>query len=404
MNNIKKILILSAILCLILIIYLTFQKNNKSSISKNLNILTNESNISETSSDAVFQLSEDSRYKIPIQVTEASNEEFNSAIELTGEITADPDNTQTIGTRLKGKVLEIRKKEGDFVRKGDIIVVMDSPEVARLKSKYLTSLAKLKATQKNTERIKELVKIKLAADQEARNAEAESLTWEMEVKADKENLIMNDIPIPKNNLDSPSADSNQNTKIYLRSSISGTLIMRHVSPGNIVAENTIFVTVANLNTVWFAARAFENDLKYLKLEENVKVSINAYPDQIFTGKLSFIGSSLEKDTRSVPARITLNNYNNLLKIGLFGKALLNVDSIKQDKILIPDTCLLTINGKDGVFIQINDLTYEWKEIKLGGKQGNLISIEEGLKNGDKIVSSGAYSLKAIFLKHTFGEE
>lgn len=404
MNNIKKILILSAILCLILIIYLTFQKNNKSSISKNLNILTNESNISETSSDAVFQLSEDSRYKIPIQVTEASNEEFNSAIELTGEITADPDNTQTIGTRLKGKVLEIRKKEGDFVRKGDIIVVMDSPEVARLKSKYLTSLAKLKATQKNTERIKELVKIKLAADQEARNAEAESLTWEMEVKADKENLIMNDIPIPKNNLDSPSADSNQNTKIYLRSSISGTLIMRHVSPGNIVAENTIFVTVANLNTVWFAARAFENDLKYLKLGENVKVSINAYPDQIFTGKLSFIGSSLEKDTRSVPARITLNNSNNLLKIGLFGKALLNVDSIKQDKILIPDTCLLTINGKDGVFIQINDLTYEWKEIKLGGKQGNLISIEEGLKNGDKIVSSGAYSLKAIFLKHTFGEE
>lgn len=404
MNNIKKILILSAILCLILIIYLTFQKNNKSSISKNLNILTNESNISETSSDAVFQLSEDSRYKIPIQVTEASNEEFNSAIELTGEITADPDNTQTIGTRLKGKVLEIRKKEGDFVRKGDIIVVMDSPEVARLKSKYLTSLAKLQATQKNTERIKELVKIKLAADQEARNAEAESLTWEMEVKADKENLIMNDIPIPKNNLDSPSADSNQNTKIYLRSSISGTLIMRHVSPGNIVAENTIFVTVANLNTVWFAARAFENDLKYLKLGENVKVSINAYPDQIFTGKLSFIGSSLEKDTRSVPARITLNNYNNLLKIGLFGKALLNVDSIKQDKILIPDTCLLTINGKDGVFIQINDLTYEWKEIKLGGKQGNLISIEEGLKNGDKIVSSGAYSLKAIFLKHTFGEE
>jgi len=404
MNNIKKILILSAILCLILIIYLTFQKNNKSSISKNLNILTNESNISETSSDAVFQLSEDSRYKIPIQVTEASNEEFSSAIELTGEITADPDNTQTIGTRLKGKVLEIRKKEGDFVRKGDIIVVMDSPEVARLKSKYLTSLAKLQATQKNTERVKELVKIKLAADQEARNAEAESLTWEMEVKADKENLIMNDIPIPKNNLDSPSADSNQNTKIYLRSSISGTLIMRHVSPGNIVAENTIFVTVANLNTVWFAARAFENDLKYLKLGENVKVSINAYPDQIFTGKLSFIGSSLEKDTRSVPARITLNNYNNLLKIGLFGKALLNVDSIKQDKILIPDTCLLTINGKDGVFIQINDLTYEWKEIKLGGKQGNLISIEEGLKNGDKIVSSGAYSLKAIFLKHTFGEE
>lgn len=404
MNNIKKILILSAILCLILIIYLTFQKNNKSSISKNLNILTNESNISETSSDAVFQLSEDSRYKIPIQVTEASNEEFNSAIELTGEITADPDNTQTIGTRLKGKVLEIRKKEGDFVRKGDIIVVMDSPEVVRLKSKYLTSLAKLQATQKNTERIKELVKIKLAADQEARNAEAESLTWEMEVKADKENLIMNDIPIPKNNLDSPSADSNQNTKIYLRSSISGTLIMRHVSPGNIVAENTIFVTVANLNTVWFAARAFENDLKYLKLGENVKVSINAYPDQIFTGKLSFIGSSLEKDTRSVPARITLNNSNNLLKIGLFGKALLNVDSIKQDKILIPDTCLLTINGKDGVFIQINDLTYEWKEIKLGGKQGNLISIEEGLKNGDKIVSSGAYSLKAIFLKHTFGEE
>lgn len=403
MNNKIKILIFSSVLCVSFVLYYFYQKNTQS--SKTLNSMSlNENPLKENENGNIFQITEDSRYKIPIQIADASSEAFNSSVELTGEITADPDTTQTIGTRLKGKVLEIRKKEGDFVRKGEVIVVMDSTEVARLKSKYLTSLAKLEATQKNTERIKELVKIKLAADQEARNAEAESLTWEMEVKADKENLIMNEIPIPKSNDSSSSSNLQQNTKIYLRSNISGTLITRHVTPGNIVAENTVFVTIANLNTVWFAARAFEDDLKYLKLGQEVNVELNAYPDQKFIGKLSYIGSTLEKETRSIPARITLSNPKQELKIGLFGKALLNVGSVLQDKILIPDSCVLTINGKDGVFIQLNDLNYEWREIKLGGTQGQLVAIEEGLKNGDKIVSNGAYSLKALYLKHTFGEE
>jgi|JI10StandDraft_1071094.scaffolds.fasta_scaffold426306_2 cobalt-zinc-cadmium efflux system membrane fusion protein len=352
----------------------------------------------------IIKLTEDLRYKIPIQISEASNQKFNSSIELNGEIVADPDLTQTIGTRLKGKVLEIRKKEGDNVRKGEVLVVMDSPEVSRLKSKYLASLARLQATQKNTERIKELVKLKLSADQEARNAEAESSTWQLEMKADKENLIMNDIPVPSSESLKDQSSYNQGTKIYLTSPINGTLVTRHVTPGNIVSENSIFVTVANLNTVWFSARAFEKDLQFLKLGQDVEVIINAYPDTSYTGRLSYIGSTLDKDTRSIPARITLNNKNRDLKIGLYGKAFLDERIQTGEKIIIPETCVLTINSKEGVFIQNSDLEYEWKEIETGGRQDTWIAVNSGLKNGDKVVSNGGYSLKSLLLKHTFGEE
>jgi cobalt-zinc-cadmium efflux system membrane fusion protein len=401
MKRLRLILIIITILLLVGTIL--YKKFYSSSLTLNSGENSNEKGEDaplNSDQENILVLTENTRSKLPIQIIQASEKEYSSRIEISGEIQADPDSTQTIGTRIPGKIIKIYKKEGDTVKKGEILVEMDSPEISRLRSKYQSSNSRYFTAKKNADRIRELTEMKLASDQEARNAEAEAKNWELELKADKEALTTNGI----------SADSS-GTRVIYRSPISGHLIRRMVQPGDLVSENTNFLVVANLNSVWFTAQVFEKDLSYLKKGMAVTILLNAYPNQTFTGRLTYIGSSVDSITRTIPARVSVSNSEGLLKIGLFGKAVLNEENPKLGsreaqlvQVMIPESSLLNYNNETAVFIQNSDLEYEWRVVEVGDPQEGWLPIISGIQKGERVVSNGSYSLKAIFLKSTFGEE
>lgn len=350
--------------------------------------------------ETTVTLTETSRAKIPILTIQLGTTQLRSQVELTGEIQADPDTTQTLGTRIPGRILSIHKKEGDRVKKGDLLVEMDSPDIARLRSKFQVSQSRYFAAQKNFERTQELAKLKLASDQEARNAEAESRSWELEMKADREALEVLGI----------SAQS-QTTKLSYRSPLSGTLLRRLVAPGDSVAANTNFVVVGNLDRVWFTANVFEKDLSKVVKGKTVSVRLNAYPDEDFSGVVTYLGSGLDPNTRTLPARIELKNPDGRIKIGLSGRALLEeggLDKTADDNsiasLAIPETALFTYQNETFVFVQESDLVYEWRKVRVGALTDGYYPVREGLSKGETVVTKGGYSLKAILLKSTFGED
>lgn len=401
MKKLRFILITITILLLVgSIIYKKFYSNSLSKDSIESSGIIDGDLPSEMNKGNTLILTENTRSKLPIQTTQASEKAYSARLEISGEIQADPDSTQTIGTRIPGKIIKIFKKEGDYVKKGEILVEMDSPEISRLRSKYQSSSSRYFTAKKNADRIRELTEMKLASDQEARNAEAEAKNWELELKADKEALTTNGI----------SADSS-GTRVTYRSPISGHLIRRMVQPGDLVPENTNFLILANLNSVWFTAQVFEKDLAYLKKGMTVRIILNAYPNQIFTGQLTYIGSTVDSITRTIPARVRVSNSEGLLKIGLFGKAVLNEENPKlesQDaqkvQIMIPESSLLNYDNQTAVFIQNSDLEYEWRVVVVGDPHEGWLPIISGIQKGERVVSNGSYSLKAIFFKSSFGEE
>jgi membrane fusion protein, heavy metal efflux system len=343
-----------------------------------------------------IRITDQIRNQLFIATEELDWSDFSSTVSLNGEITIDPDYTQSIGTRLPGRILQFKKKEGDAVKKGEVLIVLDSPEVSKLRSKYNSSLSKFQSSEKNALRIKKLSSMKLASDQELRNAVTESKNWEMEMISDRESMrLMNINP------------SGSGTQIYFSSPISGTLTQRLKVPGDIVAEHTNLAIVSNLSQLWFEARVFERDLSRIRLGQQANIIINAYPDETWVGTVSFIGSSLDEQNRSVPARITIPNKEGKLKIGLYGKAIFGGKERSSEKaIFIPEESLIQIESNKGVFIALSDMEFEWRILNQESMQDiqkGKIPILTGLNPGELIVTKGSFELKSLMLKSTFGD-
>jgi len=313
---------------------------------------------------------------------------------------ADPDRVTKVSARISGRVTEVRFIEGVRVRKGQILAVIESPEAARSRSKYISTFSRVNAVQKNAKRIRELVNLKLAAEQEAINAESELKIQEAELKADKGNLHALGIPIP--DINSMEGSGNENSgRIEILSPIDGVVLTREVVKGSQVDAISNLATIGNLDSVWFMVKLFEKDLGKVSEGDTARVKLNPYPEEEFEGRLTYIGNQIDPGSRTVSGRIVITNKNHMAKIGLFGKAELYISD--YDVIAISVDAIANIDGKDFVFIEEKPGEYKPREVKLGRRNKSIVEIVSGVQTGEYVVDRGIFTLKSTFLKSTFGE-
>lgn len=328
--------------------------------------------------------------------------EFKEAISLIGEVSADPDRVTRISARIAGRVSEVRFVEGSRVRKGQILAIIDSPEAARSRSKYLSSYSRVNATSRNAKRIRELVSLKLAGEQEAINAESELKVQEAELRADKGNLLALGIPVPELNSDMSTLGGGENSgRIEVVSPLDGIILSRDVVRGSQVDPVTNLATVGNIDTVWFMVKLFEKDLGKVAEGDFAKVKLNSYPKEEFEGRLIYIGNQIDTGSRTVTGRIIIPNKNHLAKLGLFGTA--EIYTSEYDVLAAPLDGIVSINGKDFVFVEEKPGEYKAREVKIGRRNSTYAEILSGVESGEYIVDRGVFTLKSKLLKSTFGE-
>ncbi|MCW7496638.1 efflux RND transporter periplasmic adaptor subunit [Leptospira levettii] len=337
-----------------------------------------------------LHLTKEQREAISIEIELVSLKKIHTNIELIGETEAVPDDIMDVPARISGRVTSVYFVEGDTIQKGQKLAIIDSPELAKLRSSYLVAKSKYNAAEQNLTRISSLVKMNLAAKQEQIDAEANLRVIESEKNSAEENLRANGINI----------DNSSTGQYIVYSPRSGLALSRNAIPGSIVAGNQILSTIANLSNLWFQAKIYENDLKYLSEGIAADVILNAYPDLNFYGKLEHIGEKVDPESRTVHARVVFKNQNKKAKIGLFGRAILNVN--ERTGIQIPEIAIQSYQDSKYVFIESKPETYQWLEVSTGSTNDKMVEVISGLKEGDKVVTKGAFELKAILFKDTFG--
>ncbi|MDF3818628.1 efflux RND transporter periplasmic adaptor subunit [Leptospira sp. 96542] len=329
---------------------------------------------------------------LEIQTIKITKEPMVTLIELTGETEAPSDAVTDVPARLPGRITKVFFVEGDRITKGQKLAIIDSPELANLRSNYQITKSKLTSYEQNVKRIETLVKMNLAAKQELIDAETNLNIILAEKKATEESLRVNGLPI-----------DNSVSGIYIvYAPKSGLSISRNAVPGSIVQANQILTTIVDLSTVWFQAKVFEDHLQYLKEGVNANIILNAYPEISFEGKLEHIGEKVDPVSRTVHARIVFKNKNALAKIGLFGKVSFGVN--KKLTFVLPKESIQSYQNKSYVFQKINETEFLWKEIKIGSEYLGKVEAIDNLNEGDEIVVGGAFALKAIKFKSSFGGE
>lgn len=379
MNKNVKLLLLSSFLIIIAFFY--WQSRQKKSIQ-----------IIDAEEKDTLHLTKDQKKEIVIDIETVGLSQIHTNIELIGETESVPDDIMDVPARISGRVTSVYFVEGDTIKKGQKLAVIDSPELAKLRSTYLVSKSKFNAAEQNLNRINSLVKMNLAAKQELIDAEANMKVIESEKISAEENLRAIGLGI-----------SDSSTGQYIvYSPRSGLALSRNAVPGSIVSANQILTTIANLDNLWFQAKIYENDLKHLTEGISAKVILNAYPDLIFQGKLEHIGEKVDPESRTVHARVVFKNQNRKAKIGLFGKAILNVN--ERTGIQISESTIQSYQNSKFVFVESSQEKYKWIEVTTGSTDNQKTEVLSGLKEGDKVVTKGAFELKAILFKDTFGGE
>lgn len=317
-------------------------------------------------------------------------------VDLTGEVTADPDRSAHITARVPGRVIDVRFKDGDRVKAGTVLVVLESTDLARTRAELRSTTARAQAALQNARRLEALGPSGLASGQEVAAARAEAESLSAEAAAAQRTLAA-----AGSEGDDPAV-----AHLELRAPIAGVMLSRDAVRGQTVEAGHVLAKLADLESAYFVGRLFEKNLARVRAGERAEVRLNAYPGEVFLGTVERISEQLDPAARTVVARIAIKNHEDRLKVGLFGKARVTTSeaSSHAPQLVVPLGAVVRITDQEVVFVHQSDGHFEVHPVRIGRSADGQVEIISGLRAGEQVVSEGTFTLKSLVLKGTFGEE
>ena len=173
---------------------------------------------------------------------------------------------------------------------------------------------------------------------------------------------------------------------------SGIVLKREALPGKYVEPGTILYEVADLSTVWISADIYESEVAAVTLDQPASVTFAAYPGETFEGTVSYIYTTLNTEARTVRVRLEMPNPGLRLKPGMFGTVTLRTDAART--LVVPKEAVLDTGLRQLVFLDRGEGAYVPYPVKLGRRSQDYVEVLEGLKEGDRIVTSANFLLDA----------
>ena len=346
-----------------------------------------------------------------IRVETVSSQNISSRITLPGVMALNENRTAYITSFVNGQITQISADLGDGVKKGQNLLIVNSPEFAQAQADFLQTRAKYNLSRKEFERAARLRNEKAIEEKEylRREAEHEKLTMEYAALGSKlhsfgithaqiEKMIEKCSELEEEEYKCELADPH----LSILSPISGTVISRNAIIGDFIEPGNILFTVSDLDILWAHLDAYEKDIPFINRESTIVIRSPLYKNRTFKGQISYISDVIEEKLRTVKIRVEVENKDRLLKPNMYIQGLIENESQDQKIIAIPEEAVQTLEGQKIVFIPEGKETFRALPVQTGDKIENQIIINSGLKEGDSIVVKGAFTLKTEFSKSTYG--
>jgi cobalt-zinc-cadmium efflux system membrane fusion protein len=346
-----------------------------------------------------LRLTEAQRKEFGIELATAGPGQLKVQVELPGEIVPNADRVAHVVPRVPGVVREVRKVLGDHVRKGEVLLVLDSKELADIKAAFLSAREKLDLAQSNYDREEDLWKKKISPTQDYLQAKQAFTEARIELRSAEQKLHalgFSDAYLAQ----LPSQPDVSYIRFEVIAPFDGVIIEKHVALGETQKEDAESFRIADLRSVWVNLGVYQKDIPSIRAGQSVVVSAgHGIPD--LTGEISYIGPLVGEQTRTATARVVLPNRGGQLRPGLFVTGRVTLSTVPVP-VLVPRTALQTIDEKTVVFVE-DEAGFEPRTVTVGRSNGTHVEITSGLESGQKYVSAGAFTLKAQLAKGSFGD-
>jgi membrane fusion protein, heavy metal efflux system len=317
-----------------------------------------------------------------LSVMPAALQPVSAMLELPAIVESDPARTAAVLTPLGGRLIALKVSLGEHVLRGQVLALIDSPDLAQAIDDDQKAADMSALTQKTLARAQEQNKLGTASDQDLDQARSDHAQAAAEYERTQTRLKA---------IGATPGTYAQARLLAVTAPVSGSITALSVATGNMINDPTQpLMTVADLSTVWVTALVPEKDVAGVARGQDATVHLEAYPDRVLHGKVLFVSDVIEPDSRRDKIRIAFANPDYALKPNMFATVLLS--GPQRSQVVLPSSALLMNNDRTSVFVATAPWTFERRSVEPQLEEGSSVVIRSGVQAGEQVVVKGGILL------------
>ncbi len=318
--------------------------------------------------EGAFLISAEKQQLIGVTYGEVASEQVSKTIRTVGRLAYDETRISHVHTKIEGWIEDVYVDfTGKQVKKGDPLLTVYSPELLQTQQEFLLALKGRKELAESSFR-------------EAASG-AESL-----YESARRRLELWDISDEQIQEIERTGKTKKSLPLYAPAT--GIVLTRNAYPKQRIMPDTELYTVADLSSIWVLADIYEYEAPEVNLGQNATVTLTYLPGRTFRGKITYIYPQVDPSTRTLKVRVEIPNPNFMLKPDMFANVELNINYGKR--LIVPQEAVMDSGSEQTVFVALEGGYFEPRRVKLGGKVDGKYIVLEGLKAGERIVTSGNF--------------
>jgi cobalt-zinc-cadmium efflux system membrane fusion protein len=309
-----------------------------------------------------------------------------------GEVRANEDRYAHVTPRVAGVVRSVRASLGEHIQAGQTMAVMESRELADIKSEYLAAQERLELARANFEREERLFQKKISSEQEY--LEAKQAMAEARIERRSASQKLRALGFSEDYIERLPEEPEAALTLYpLTAPFTGTVIEKHIVQGEALEPDADAFEVADLSTVWVDLSIYQQDMGLVEEGLTVVVTSGGHTER---GTISYVRPIVGEDTRTALARVVLPNPEERWKPGMFVNGAIGIDAIEVP-VVVPKSALQTLGEETVIFVQTAE-GFAPRPITVGEENRDQVAIMDGLAAGETYVAAGGFALKSQLQK------
>jgi cobalt-zinc-cadmium efflux system membrane fusion protein len=319
-----------------------------------------------------------------LTTTKVEQRPGGEGVNVVGELQADQGRYAEVGTAVTARVVRLLASPGQSVRAGQVLAEAQSVELGRARADYEAAQARVTLARAALDRKRALAD-RIVPRREVQEAESELAAAQAALNAATATLQA---------LGASPRGAGDASRLSLIAPISGTVLERNIALGQMIAPEHVAFRIGDLRSLWLVAHAFERDAVRVAAGAPARVTLAAFPGEVFQGRVTYIGRQVDVTSRTIPVRVELANPRQLLRPGMSANAWLQVSTAGQNVVTVPAASLQRVRDRWSVFIPKSARTFEIRAVGRGRDLQGEVEILSGLQPGETVVVDGAFLLKA----------
>jgi cobalt-zinc-cadmium efflux system membrane fusion protein len=394
----KKIIVLSKIVFLLFIVLsiLTCSNDEKSIKDENQDTISNI----EQKNSGIITLTNEQQKQLKIETRKIDKSEVAFSITAPAFVFPAPLNFSVVSAPVQGRIVGISVHEGEWVKKGDLLLEIESLQFGNLIAEYLQARAEENYQKNRLERIESLVEKKISSKSDLEKANADYIRAKASANASYSKLKA--VGIKDHEIESLVSSELINPRLKIYSEIAGIMDQHLIDMGQSVNEYDKLATLINPSKVLVKGYVNPTEGSYIKAGDKIKISLKDHPQKSIDGRITSINPALDEVNKSIVVNTIINTKDSWPRPG--ENVRMEIESVSgNDYLVIPLEAVAYNNDNAIVFVKIADEKFQKRIIEIAEINAGNALVKSGLEYNEEIAISQVFSLKALYRYEEFAE-